>query len=215
MRDKIAILTSENSWFVPYARRLVGLMKKAGLQARLFSEHGDIPGDYGIVFILSYFKVIGGNCLRRHKHNIVVHESDLPEGRGWAPLFWQILKGSNDIPAVLFEATDELDAGPIYIRDTLRFKGDELHDEIRKKQAEKTIALCMRYVREYKKLIGKKQAGKASFYNKRGPGDSELDINKSLKDQFNLLRIANNDEYPAFFYHRGHKYTIKIYKEKK
>lgn len=41
--------------------------------------------------------------------------------------------------------------------------------------------------------------GKESFYPKRSPKDSELDINKSLNEQFNLLRIASNEDFPAFF----------------
>ena len=48
-------------------------------------------------------------------------------------------------------------------------------------------------------LIPRAQVGKSEFYSKRTPKDSELDINKSIKDQFNLLRICNNEQFPAFF----------------
>ena len=37
-------------------------------------------------------------------------------------------------------------------------------------------------------------------------------INKSIKDQFNLLRIVDDERYPAFFEIDGSKYFIKIYK---
>ena len=50
------------------------------------------------------FKIIEKEFLSKHKHNIAVHESSLPKGRGWAPLFWQILEGKNTMPIVLFEA---------------------------------------------------------------------------------------------------------------
>ncbi|WP_252365672.1 hypothetical protein [Campylobacter jejuni] len=53
--------------------------------------------------------------------------------------------------------------------------------------------------------------GKESFYPKRSPKDSELDINKSLNEQFNLLRIASNEDFPAFFYKDGKKFILKIY----
>lgn len=53
--------------------------------------------------------------------------------------------------------------------------------------------------------------GKESFYPKRSPKDSELDINKSLNEQFNLLRIASNEDFPAFFYKDGKKiYTQNL-----
>lgn len=51
--------------------------------------------------------------------------------------------------------------------------------------------------------------GKESFYPKRSPKDSELDINKSLNEQFNLLRIASNEDFPAFFYKDGKKFILK------
>ena len=35
-------------------------------------------------------------------------------------------------------------------------------------------------------------------------------INKTIKEQFNLLRIVNNQEYPAFFEIDGRKYKLTI-----
>ena len=59
----------------------------------------------------------------------------------------------------------------------------------------------------------KKQNGKSSFNKRRTKKDSEININKSIKSQFNLLRICDNNKYPAFFKYRNTKYVIKIYKE--
>ena len=42
----------------------------------------------------------------------------------------------------------------------------------------------------------------------------QLDFKKSLFKQINLLRIVDNENYPAFFSMRK-KYLIKIFKEKK
>ena len=74
-----------------------------------------------------------------------------------------------------------------------------MHDEIREKQAQKTMELCLQFLDGYEKLEVKKQKGKPFFYKKRTPIDSELDINKTVEEQFNLLRIVNNEEFPAFF----------------
>ncbi|MFA5336864.1 MAG: formyltransferase family protein [Candidatus Omnitrophota bacterium] len=211
---KIAVLTSRKSWFVPYAKKFVNTLKKKGLNPKLFFNHKQISGGYNIVFILSYFEIINKEFLSRHKHNLVVHESDLPQHRGWSPLFWQILENKNKIPIVLFEASDKADAGGIYLKDLIFYKGNELHGEIRRKQAEKTIELCLKFIKLHKKLNIKKQKGKATYCKKRTPLDSKLDINKSLKEQFNLLRIVNNEEFPAFFNYRCRKYIIKIYQDK-
>ena len=212
MRKKIAILTSKSSWFVPYAKKLVKVISKKGFVCRLFYRYEDIGEGYEIVFILSYFSIIKKDLLARHRHNIVVHESDLPKGKGWAPLFWQILEGKNSIPVVLFEATDKIDAGRIYVKDTILLKGNELYDEIREKQAEKTLELCLLFIKKHVNIKSKPQRGAPTYYKKRTPKDSELDLSGSLKDNFNLLRICNNNEFPAFFRYKNRKYIVRIFK---
>ena len=45
------------------------------------------------------------------------------------------------------------------------------------------------------------------------PKDSELNINKTIRENFNLMRINNNNEWPSFFYYRENKYILKIFKK--
>jgi methionyl-tRNA formyltransferase len=210
---KIAVLTSEQSSFLPYADKFMNELKSKGYYAELFFRHEDINKSFKIVFILSYFKIIKKEFLEKHSHNIVVHGSDLPKGRGWSPILWQILEGKNEIPITLFEANEGVDDGDIYFKDKIMFEGHELSGEIREKQATKTMEMCFRFLDNYDNLKAEKQIDKSIYYRKRNPLDSELDIEKSLKEQFNLLRIVNNAEYPAFFYYKGYKYTLKISKE--
>jgi methionyl-tRNA formyltransferase len=211
MNFRIAVLSSQKSWFQEYAERLVNLLIKRGYDSSLFWGHESIPDSYNIVFILSYFRIIPDEHLKLHKHNLVVHESNLPEGRGWSPLFWQVLEGKNKIPVVLFEATANADEGKIYFKDYIELNGFELHDEIRKIQAEKTIELCIRFINEYDSIQPVAQTGNPSYYKKRAPVDSKLNPDKTILDQFNLLRIVSNEEFPAFFFINNRKYILKIY----
>lgn len=87
----------------------------------------------------------------------------------------------------------------------------ELYEELREKQATFILDMCLKFLKLYPNIKAKKQKGQESFYPKRNPKDSELDINKSLKEQFNLLRIVSNEEFPAFFYKDGKKFILKIY----
>jgi methionyl-tRNA formyltransferase len=210
--DNIAVLTSEESWFVPYAHGFVEDLRQKGYQVQLFHKHEDVGKAFEVVFILSYFLITDVQFLKSHKHNLVVHESDLPSGKGWAPLFWQILEGKNTIPVVLFEAVAGVDEGPIYLKDHIVLEGHELNDEIRRIQAAKTIEMCQRFLDDYENITAVSQNGKESLYPKRTPADSELDPEKSISSQFDLLRIVNNDDFPAFFNYRNHKYIIKIFK---
>jgi len=85
---------------------------------------------------------------------------------------------------------------------------------LRCKQAEFTLAMCIDFLENYESLKKPvKQVGEESFYEKRTPKSSELDIHKSIKEQINLLRIVSNEEYPAFFMLDGHKYILKIEEE--
>ena len=38
----------------------------------------------------------------------------------------------------------------------------------------------------------------------------EIDPSITIKEQFNIFRVADNDRYPVFFYLNGYKYFIKI-----
>jgi len=207
---KLAILTSPNQWFCNFAEKLS--VELGG--ARIFENHNDISDSYDVVFILSYHKIIENSFLSRNKHNIVIHASDLPAGKGWAPLFWQVLEGKSKITFSMFEATEGVDDGPIYMQQELRLNGLELNNELRIKQAEIQIKMCKEFVENHSIYSdARDQIGVESFYPKRNVSDSELDINKTIKEQFNMLRIVDNNEYPAFFYIDGKKFFLKVYVE--
>ena len=63
------------------------------------------------------------------------------------------------------------------------------------------------------KVPSYKQKGKESFYPKFKKEHNELDINKTIKEQFNVLRIVDNEKYPAFFKIDGQEYILKIKKD--
>lgn len=206
---KIAILTSPNQWFVSYAKAFSETIQ----HCQLIFDHINISDSFDIVFILSYHRIVPNTFLQHNKHNLVVHASALPHGKGWAPLFWQILEGNNQIPFSMFEATEKMDDGEIYFQDTLELTGYELNNELRDKQANHIVCMCQKFLNEYHSLSKRAQKGIETFYPKRTQKDSKLDIDKSIREQFNLLRIVDNDEYPAFFEIDGYKYILKIEKD--
>jgi len=207
----ITVLVDNESWILPYAQKLVDLLTKSRFEAYLVRDSVDIK-DGWINFILGCTKIIPSATLKRNSHNLVIHESDLPRGRGFAPMAWQIIEGKNDISVCLLEASDEVDAGDIWIKDLITLSGDELHSEWRHLQGEKTIEMCMEFIHNYPKLRAVSQHGQASCYPRRKPSDSRLDINKTIAEQFNLLRTVDNDLYPAYFEIAGCTYQLKIEK---
>jgi methionyl-tRNA formyltransferase len=207
---KITILTDNpNSWIIPYVDIIKKELSITHYVSHVFSHNDVKEGD--ILFLLSCEKIIKKEILDLNNNNIVVHPSELPNGRGWSPLAWQILEGKNKIPVSLFEAVEDVDAGPVYILDYIELSGSELNEEIKDSQGKKTTEMVLSYVNNYP-MDPKPQTGTPSFYKKRKEKDNELDIDKSISEQFNLLRIVDNERYPIHFYKDGVKYTLKIYK---
>lgn len=207
---KVLILVDTlTSWILPYAKELHAKVQKQFECSLIHSKEQITPSD--VMFILGCEKIIEKKYLLLNKHNLVVHESDLPAGKGWSPLTWQILEGKNTIPICLFEADQKVDAGDIYIKDYIEFNGTELNVELKHKQGMKTIELCEKFLAAFPEVKAIKQEGQESFYPKRGPLDSQLDPDKTLIEQFNLLRVVDNERYPAFFFYHGKKYILKIF----
>lgn len=207
---KIKLLVDNpDSWMKPYAKVIALKLKKMGFETMLIENHKDL-GKGWILFLLSCTKKLQN--LNDFKYNIVIHASDLPKGKGWSPLSWQIIEGKSQIPISLFEVNENIDGGPIYFKDYLDLNGDELVDEARVLLANKIQQMMFKFILE-KKITPSPQIGKSTFYSKRKPSDSELNIDKSLREQINLLRVCDNERYPAYFIYNNNKYVIKIYKD--
>jgi methionyl-tRNA formyltransferase len=206
----ITILTdTPRSWFVPYAVRLKELLEPHHSITHVFNASKVTSGD--ILLILSCEKLISKKVLALNTNNIVVHPSALPQGKGWSPLSWQVLEGRNQIPITLFEAAEGVDSGDVYLRDVIELDGTELNERIKELQGKKVLSMVMNYINLRKTLVAEAQEGPESVYPRRTPKDSELSINKTLEENFNLLRTVDNELYPAFFVINGKKYTIKVY----
>ena len=206
---QIRVVVDNDSWILPYAEQLVQERNDAGDSAVLCRAHGEIT-ENDVTFYLGCIKIAPPDVLSRARRNLVVHEGDLPRDKGFSPLTWQILEGKNAVPICLFEATEEADAGPVVYHEVMHFEGTELVDELRAAQGEYSLRLCREFLDAAAAPAGQPQIGEASHRARRTPKDSELDPAKSIADQFDLLRVVDNDRYPAYFTHRGRRYILKV-----
>ena len=211
---KILIFINEpDGWFMPWAEKLKTNLEKQNHTVNLLHKIKNITQSGDIAFYLSCTVMIPQKILDLHKHNLVCHPSDLPKGRGMSPLTWEILAGKNTITLTLFEAVLAMDAGDIYYQSKINFSGHELNQELKDAQGEHTLKLCLKFIKNYPNITSSKQQGEPSVYRRRKLEDSKLDINKSLKEQFNLFRVVDNERYPAYFEHLGNKYILKIFSD--
>lgn len=167
-------------------------------------------GSGDMLFIVSSDQIITGDIRARFGASLVIHASDLPRGRGWSPLQWQVLEGATEVKVTLFEAVDQVDAGPIWAQSPITLDGTELYDELNAKLFEVELQL-MTYALENAPLISPTpQEGAPTYYRRRTPEDSRLDPDRSIADQFDLMRVADADRFPCFFDFRGERYQVVL-----
>ena len=138
MKRVAFLFDPSNDWLAEYFSKAFYSSKKY----EFYKHHDDenVRG-YDIVFVLGYTKLLKGKIFDSNKLLLLVHESDLPNGRGFSPIQWQILQNINDITVCLLKVSSEVDTGDIYKKMTMTLDGSELYDEIRMKQAEITFKL--------------------------------------------------------------------------
>jgi methionyl-tRNA formyltransferase len=164
------------------------------------------------LFLISCTEIIKKNIRNKFDHTLVVHASDLPEGKGWSPHIWQILEGKNKITISLLEAVDKFDEGDIWKKEIISLEGHELFDEINEILFN-VITNLMNFAIENPTLSPIPQTiQNSTYYPKRQPSDSELDPEKTISEQFNLLRVADENRFPCYFYFKGQKFKIILKK---
>lgn len=208
----VSICVDTPGWFDEFAADLAQQISERGDDSILVRNAADVRAG-GIAFYLSCLKLTPPEILGRNHQNIVVHASPLPAGRGFSPVVWQVLEGKNRIPISMILAADDADSGDILLRDELTLDGTELNGEIRKALGEKIVGMCLAYLDAPVPTAGTPQQGEPSWYSRRRPQDSRLDPERTIAEQFDLLRVVDNDRYPAFFDYRGRRYVLRISKE--
>jgi methionyl-tRNA formyltransferase len=140
----------------------------------------------------------------------------LPDGRGWSPHVWQIINGANLITLTLLEAEDIVDTGDIWKKSVITISKDLLWHEINNIIFSNELLLMDFAINNFDTIIPLKQepTSKRIKYLRRSPLDSQIDINKSISSQFDLIRVCEPDRYPAFFKIHGKKYKIILEKYK-
>ena len=209
---KIIILCgSKNHPIFPYIQKWVDDIPSEHT-AELHTELDQIIGG-DLLFAISFLNLIPLDVRLKFKHTLVIHASDLPFGKGWSPHIWQILSGQNDITVSLFEAADEIDGGDIWMKKILHLEGHELFDEINEKLFNIELEL-MNFARDNIGKISPVAQKKDNYdkYLRRNPQDSKLNPEKTIAEQFELMRVADSKRFPCFFNFRNHRYKLILEK---
>jgi len=185
---------------------------KAGHDVELASKAAELAGG-DLLFLIACHEIVGPGTRNRFRKTLVIHSSDIPEGRGWSPQVWAIIEGRDEITVSLLEADDAVDSGRIWAKRRVKIADHELYDEINEKLFRAWIELMDFAVANFETVEPCPQdSAQATYYRHRRPQDSQIDPSRSISEQFDALRIADPNRYPAFFHLRGHRYEILLRK---
>ena len=187
-------------------------MSSKGHSATIVLDKAELQGG-DILFLVSCGQIIRDAERKKYKATLVLHASDLPKGRGWSPHTWSILDGASQITLSLLEASEPVDSGAIWLKTKIALEGHELLPEINAKLFAAELLLMTQAVEQFESIKPLQQVGETGPYMpKRSSADSRLDPNKTIAEQFDLLRVVDSKRYPAFFDYRGKRYLIKVEK---
>lgn len=205
----MSVCVDTEGWFDSHAAQLVQWIRESGDDAKFVRNSSDVQVG-GVAFYLSCMKLTPLHDLAQNRVNIVVHASALPKGRGFSPIVWQVLEGKHRIPVTMILAAADADTGDILMEDEIVLNGTELNQEIRELLGRKIQDMCLAYLQLAEPPLGRPQQGDATWYARRRPQDSRLDPSRTIAEQFDLLRVVDNDRYPAFFDYRSRRYILRI-----
>ena len=134
-----------------------------------------------------------GNC-------VVFHTAPLPKYRGGSVLQHQIMDGMKESEICALQMVDEIDAGPVYLRQKISLEGSaqDFFDEF-----SYAVHDIMDILIE-DGLEPTPQEGEPTVYKRRAPRDSELYGSLGLEAAYNKIRALDADGYPsAFIEHQG------------
>ena len=208
------LITSKNHPVVSYIKKWSKENDRLHNIKIVHSQKELTGGD--ILFLISCNEKVLDEERNKFNKTLLIHASDLPKGRGWSPHIWEIINGATQVTVALLEATDEIDAGDIWKKVKVKIPKTALFDEINDLIFHSEIKLMDFAINNFKTVKPTPQPPSIpSYWSKRTPNDSEIDIDKKISEQFNLIRVCNPKFFPAFFYKDGIRFNIEIKKHDK
>jgi methionyl-tRNA formyltransferase len=182
-------------------------------EVTILSQKSELIGG-DILFLVSCSEIISESDRDKFRAALVLHASDLPKGRGWSPHIWEICGGATSITLSLLEAEDKVDSGRIWAKQVIEIPLHFLSDEINSALFRAELDLMDLAVEKMNTIepMAQSQDVEPSYYERRTPEHSRLDPQKSIAEQFNLMRVSDPDRYPAFFEMHGKLYKVRLEK---
>ena len=187
------------------------LLKKhlADHEIDIATEFPPDPLRYQLIILWNYQNIIKN--LPFPNNVMLFHSSDLPNGKGWAPLYYAIAeKQEFHVISGIFAAS-KVDSGDIIVKARFKIPENCTATDLRKFDSELSIMLVGKILSRFadRPVVGTPQQGKSSYRERRRPEDNEVEVNLPLTRLVPHLRACEAD-YPAYFEYSGYRYNIAV-----
>lgn len=123
------------------------------------------------------------------------HPTDLPYGRGGTPVQNLILRSHTHSKLSAFRMTDEMDAGPIYLKEEFSLEGSA--EEIFRRLSSLAAAMIQKIIEKNPKPAP--QQGDAVIFKRRKPEESRIPQNLTKQALYDFIRMLDAPGYPKAF----------------
>jgi methionyl-tRNA formyltransferase len=126
---------------------------------------------------------------------VLFHMTDLPFGRGGSPLQNLIVRGETHTKVTALRMTNEIDAGPVYLKRPLSLDGSA--EEIFRRVSVAVFEMIDEIVANQPVPVA--QIGTPTFFSRRTPSQSILPEVKSARELYDHIRMLDVETYPPAF----------------
>jgi methionyl-tRNA formyltransferase len=156
------------------------------------------------VFFLHWSRKVPNEIVDNYEC-VCFHMTDVPYGRGGSPLQNLIVRGHRSTILSALRMTDEIDAGPVYLKEELSLEGSA--EEIYLRANYLAAQMIDTIIRERPKPAT--QTGEVVAFKRRRPEESEIQNATSLLTLYDFIRMLDAEGYPrAFITHRGFRHEF-------
>jgi methionyl-tRNA formyltransferase len=150
------------------------------------------------VFFAHWSAIVPSDLLKQTEC-VCFHMTDVPYGRGGSPLQNLILRGHDQTMLSALRMTEQLDAGPVYMKQQLSLSGSAA--EIFHRSAELTLQMIEEIARNEPEPVP--QVGDGVTFVRRTPEQSLLPLEGDGKRLYDHIRMLDAPGYPHAFAQLG------------
>lgn len=212
--DLVVFSFKETAWEPPFLDRIRTLTLSLGkrfFEARtLTTPHLEqfwesTPID--LLLSVSWRYMIPLSIYRRARLGaFVLHDSLLPQYRGFSPTVWAMINGEKQTGVTLFHMAEAVDAGDIVDQQPVPIGEDETIATVLDRVTDTYLTILDRNIASLLSGTAKgtpQDHALATYTCKRRPSDNEIDWTRSAREIHNLIRAVSAPYPGAFTYHEG------------